>query len=601
MTESLESEIRSLKPGARTILISGFRFLTSVFLLSVFWLLISAPAAQAVCSSPAGNAGDTIYNNDYHVPTYCDGTHWKPMGPQGAGGVGCAPSSTGLVGWWKLDDGAGTSATDSSGNAITLTTQNSPTWTTGGKINGALKFDGSTQYADIADPPALRIGGSFTLSAWVNFAALPTSGLYANLIDKEATGGTNYQLTVDNNFTTAGLGWILNYNSTGCCDNRVVKYTTPINTATWYHVVAVYDSVAQTESLYVNGAFGASASVAGFPPESNGGPFNIGVQHNGGFWGGYLNATLDDVRVYNRALSASEVSTLAAAGVEGDMMYNNDYHLYQFCDGTNWIAMGPTGAGGNLSNGLVGWWKLDQSSSPSLDSSGNGYSGTWNNSPTYTASGKINGALTFSNASENYLNMGNTTAMNGLAAITVSAWIKASSSGANLPETHVVDKSICDGSITSGPFELGLNLESISSERAEFAVYPVGVGAIVSGYGTSNVDDGNWHFLLGEYDGSTASIWVDGVEQNSSAVSGTLTSTSTFMDIGGACGSASPGMIFNGTIDDVRVYNRALSAAEILELYGCTGPAGQEGDLIYNSSNSVMQFCNGANWVRLGQ
>lgn len=54
-------------------------------------------------------------------------------------------------------------------------------------------------------------------------------------------------------------------------------------------------------------------------------------------------------------------------------------------------------------------------------------------------------------------------------------------------------------------------------------------------------------------------------------------------------------------LDDVRIYNGALSAAEVLELYGCTGPAGQEGDMMYNSDNSVMQYCNGTSWVRIGQ
>src|SRR5664279_5564036 len=88
MTATLKPGIRSLKPGARTILISGFRFLTAVFLISVFSLLAFAPAAQAACSSPAGSAGNIINNSDYHVPQYCDGTNWIAMGQPGGTSLG---------------------------------------------------------------------------------------------------------------------------------------------------------------------------------------------------------------------------------------------------------------------------------------------------------------------------------------------------------------------------------------------------------------------------------------------------------------------------------------------------------------------------------
>ena len=70
------------------------------------WLLAVLPAmsAHAACSSPSGNAGDKIYNATYYVPQYCNGRPWVAVGRSGL----TMPTS-GLIGWWKLDDGSGTS------------------------------------------------------------------------------------------------------------------------------------------------------------------------------------------------------------------------------------------------------------------------------------------------------------------------------------------------------------------------------------------------------------------------------------------------------------------------------------------------------------
>ena len=165
-------------------------------------------------------------------------------------------------------------------------------------------------------------------------------------------------------------------------------------------------------------------------------------------------------------------------GTERDIIYNGDYHAYQFCNGTNWIATGypfyslPT-------NGLIGYWKLDEGSGTlTVDSSGNGNTGTINGTPTWTT-GKNGAALLFSDAGGSYyLDMGNITAMNGLTAITVSAWVKSSSVGANAGEHHFTDKSACDGG--SGPFELGVNMTG-GTNNAEFVVYPAGGGFYATG------------------------------------------------------------------------------------------------------------------------
>ena len=59
---------------------------------------------------------------------------------------------------------------------------------------------------------------------------------------------------------------MVNFSSAGCCDDHYAKYTTSISTGTWYHIAGVYDSGAQTLTLYVNGASVATSDVTGYRP-----------------------------------------------------------------------------------------------------------------------------------------------------------------------------------------------------------------------------------------------------------------------------------------------------------------------------------------------
>ncbi len=216
--------------------------------------------------------------------------------------------SNGLVGYWNLDEGSGASAADSSGNGNTGSLIDSPTWTTG-EINGALSLDGSTQYVKVTDTSSLELSGSWTVSSWVNATALPSSGSKGKIIDKETSvsGNTNYALALDNNQSCGGLGWRSSFTDISGISYQTC-YLTTINTGTWYHVVGVWDSSTSNEYLYLNGALVATRNYAGHVPTSaSGGQLDLGQQGNNLL---FLNGTIDDVRVYNRALSASEVQQL---------------------------------------------------------------------------------------------------------------------------------------------------------------------------------------------------------------------------------------------------------------------------------------------------
>ena len=159
-------------------------------------------------------------------------------------------------------------------------------------------------------------------------------------------------------------------------------------------------------------------------------------------------------------------------------------------------------------------YSFDQGSGTTVaDASGNNYSGTLKNGPTWTA-GKYNGALAF-DGSNDYVAFGDVAPANGLTAFTVSAWVKFAVSGGGSQETHLVDKSGCNGYRNSGPWELGVAITTPG--KAEVVVYPqdgMPSAYIFSGASTSSVDDGNWHYVTARYDGSRLSIWVDGRQEN---------------------------------------------------------------------------------------
>jgi hypothetical protein len=217
---------------------------------------------------------------------------------------GGSASSTGLVGYWALDDGTGTTAADSSGNGNTGTLINGPTWTIG-KIGQALAFDGLTNYVNIPSTAALN-AYPLTVAVWMKTNA--TTGLHG-VVNKYFSGsGNGHQVFLDEGRLCA---WYVrdtaNYVYDGTdCPFRLTGYTDN----QWHHVVFVVDASGGT--LYVDGVQKGSLPWTGTPgATSTTQPLRLGV-YPGAYGITYFSfpGSLDDVRIYNRALSAAEVSTL---------------------------------------------------------------------------------------------------------------------------------------------------------------------------------------------------------------------------------------------------------------------------------------------------
>lgn len=529
---------------------------------SIITATITATPTHAACFSPAGNAGDVKYNGGYRVEQYCNGGAWVRMG--GAGDI-----NSNLVGWWKLDDGSGTSAADSSGNSNTGTlhpdnSSQNPVWTTSGMNGGALTFDGvNTQAVSAADSSSLELSGSWTVSTWVNLSALPASGNLATFIYKYAGGGgVNYLLGVDYGWSVAGLHWEVYAQYT---DGSWTAATYGgVTTGTWYLVTGVYDSPSKNLYLYLNGSLVATQNVGTYVPASAAGyPLYLGGDLRAG--GHVTNGTIDDARVYNRALSAADVMT-----------------LYTSTGGTS----------GDITTGLIHYWKLDEApgTATAADSVG-GTTLTKTGSPDFAA-GKINNAASFpagGTGLNNYFEAATPANMQNQSAETMSMWFKRNAAG----DAVQIGRGAGDG----------ISLEAWTDNVLYFEY----TGSI---YGTIPLSDTNWHMATMVFDGTQTGNnritgYLDGVQKtlSYSGVIGATTAGSGTVDIGKDGG----GDTNNGLIDDVRIYNRALSASDVLTLYNatataCASPLGYTGDLIYNAGTyHVPQYCDGTNWKPLGK
>jgi hypothetical protein len=219
-----------------------------------------------------------------------------------------------LLANWSFDEGSGTTASDTSGSTNTHdgTLVNSPVWTTSGKLNGALDFgSGGSAYVEVPDHTELQLSTSFTISAWFY---MPSGGLsdLAGIVVKD-DGTRNYWVALwsdeDVFFRTASGGTDISVNTTAGVDEDA-----------WHHVVAAYDSSANTGKLFVDGVLIETQSNVGTPDTSTA-KLTIGAQDTNGFRS--FTDRIDEVAIWSRALSDGGVSDGQTAGGEVAELWNS--------------------------------------------------------------------------------------------------------------------------------------------------------------------------------------------------------------------------------------------------------------------------------------
>ncbi len=493
-------------------------------------------------------------------------------------------NTSSLVGYWRFEQSSGSAATNDSsgyGNMGTLTNMNLTGNATSGLIQGrfgnALLFDGVNDYVNVPDSANLDINET-TISMWV-YPKQVLRNIYQGLAYKGQEGTNNFHIGIE--VTSGkllggfgdGTGW----------DSRISTYVVPQNQ--WVHLALVGKSN-DSIKMYANGVEIYTASlIHGIQTNANAMFIGLGYASSNE----YFNGTIDEVMVWNRSLTASEILMLnGSRAVYGNTTLILDQPQSDYPDNLTYVMYRNQSVVSN-SAGLVGYWKFEQSngSAATNDSSGFGNTGTLTNmnltgnaTSGPTLGGRFGSALVFDGVNDN-INAGDPSSgvldFGDSANFTVSAWVRTS---AIIPQygMGVVSKWAGGlGGAAGAAYLLTVGDSYGDAGSPSSATFRINSGWSITHFanGTTQIADGNWHHLAGVRDGTNISIYVDGrLEGITFANSSSLANTRN-LRIGISYDTATVGD-FNGTIDEVRIYNRSLSAAEITEMYNQTRPAGFE-------------------------
>jgi len=208
-----------------------------------------------------------------------------------------------LIAHWKFDESSGDVASDASGHGFNGTLINmdpGSDWVTG-THDGALDFDGNNDMVQIPHRPEFDLSDAYTVSGWFKMRPQDKDD-YRSIITKEVNWtDRDWWICVRQNGT---LWW--KFSSGGA--QYSINPTGNVADNSWHHFAIIYDGSAQTARLYVDGSVPSGGSLNGVPAiDVQDEPIKIGS----GWSGRYFKGQIDDIRIYNYALTSGEVAALA--------------------------------------------------------------------------------------------------------------------------------------------------------------------------------------------------------------------------------------------------------------------------------------------------
>ncbi|MBN1669738.1 MAG: hypothetical protein JXR37_01815, partial [Kiritimatiellae bacterium] len=488
-----------------------------------------------------------------------------------AGAEVTALGSLGLVSYWSFDDPNEPGRDEVGVNDGTVY---GATWTNAGISGGAMWFDGVNDYINVGHDSSLDITQDLTIAAW----ALKKHKTFGDMLqvmvakeDKPDDTGRSYQLTwIDGEPNTPCFAYGLG-SGQACHGLWAVGYP---SWEQWHHVVLTHQTGVGNR-MYIDGILNAQDSEGSALPSNPGTDTRIGESQSWEPW--FYYGMLDEVRIYNRALSSNEVAALfgetvtdadadglpdnweqqivnASAGAYTSVWqvlpgadFDDDWatNLKEYEAGTD-----PTQRGSSpYPGGLVSYWSFDDEGQPGRDDAGE--NDLTVNGATWTGSGRSGGALSLDG--DDYAVASSYPGT--WSQHSVSLWMKSSELDAG---TNSALFGRHDGTWAAG----GLNVE------LRFAGAEAGEAAF-EGYGAESVstatalNDGQWHHVVATYsNGAAAELWLDGASQGTVSFAG-WNGTVANLNVYLGKAAVGEGKDYEGLLDEVRVYNRVLSAAEI--------------------------------------
>lgn len=511
-----------------------------------------------------------------------DLTFQVPPCPDGGG-----QCQTGLLGYWTFDEGSGSTAYDSSGNMNTGAVVDAGgfpiTWVNG-MFNGALFFDSQTAVI-VSNSPSLNPFSAITISAWVNVGGSGGGNTTLQILEKGATEN-QYGL-----FSTSPgqLEFLLPGVSNG------VLITTAPSSGSWHHVAGTYNGSSMI--LYIDGQIAAQQPASGVLATTSD---SLIIGNNPAETNGFT-GVMDDVRVYGSALTAAEITQLYNTDTVGDGIPNwwrqayfgtgsstgmadcatcdadgtGQNNLFKYVTGLD--PTNPSSAFGVnvaimpatnfvVTSGLVASYPF--SGNLTNDASGNGHNGTAVGGVSLTTDrlGNPNSALQCDGAT-GYIRV--PTELTTGNPFTWSVWFRPGFTATNVTG-NLINQGGDPGQGQVSP-SLWVNYigpPNVYPGAIDFYCYNSGSGVHMISQTRAQWDSNAWYHVVVTSDGSgDRCLYVNGVCENSDTGQGFGQSQANFY-IGGVASYDTN--YFLGDIDDVLIYNRALSAQEVQELYGGT-------------------------------
>jgi hypothetical protein len=308
-----------------------------------------------------------------------------------------------------------------------------------------------------------------------------------------------------------------------------ITCTAPANNQ-WHFVVGTQTGT--TATLYIDGKQCATGTVTALPNGT--GVIDIGRHSGSGY---FFNGKIDQVKVYDYVRTPSQIA----------YDYNRGAPLARWkmdeCQGT--IIHDSSG------NGLDGAITIGGSGSQTSVGTCQTASSAWGNG----ATGKFNSSLNF-DGTDDLINMGDPASLDiGTSDFTLSAWVKTSSSS----QQRILSKR--DGST------VGYEMVLLSSGKIDFLIGDSG-GFTFSGLDTTAVNDGQWHLLTLVFDrDANATSYIDGRQDDTVSISSRTGSLANSANLYIGRYSLSASQFFTGQIDDVQIFNYALTRTQVLGVY----------------------------------
>ncbi|HEV7927900.1 MAG TPA: LamG-like jellyroll fold domain-containing protein, partial [Verrucomicrobiae bacterium] len=441
-----------------------------------------------------------------------------------------------------------------------------------GVTNFSVQTDGSTAYAALPFSPVLSNQPPFTVEAWLNSANISATECALACMDggETVTGNrAGWLLYMDD---TGGPGTynFRGYNENGLTPSINIATATAVTAGTWHHIVVVVNTNGTAgptngifplgsvvASIYLDGQLSGTSPAEGYGMNDNGG-FTIGVRSDLGF---YFAGEEAEVAYYTNALSSNTISAHYAAGTNTSpatpyyklVLQSNPMLFYQLDEpqvalpdpSTDPLALNYGGTGSN-DNGIYFPGAIP-ASVPGPDVVGFPGKGSNNlavsfNHFNWNPGGDDNNATGLSGFIEVPYNTGD---LNVIGPVSLTAWIQAAPSDGRFQTP-----------VGRGDNSYRVDVDGTITDELHFAYGGAGdlLGTTPAGF----VNDGQWHFVVGEWDGGLQSLYVDGVLNASNAAAGPPAGT-TLLDFTIGEAPDDTGRVFDGNMSQVAIFPYALS------------------------------------------